>query len=51
MNATQTSITCPNSLVLSETGDQHGSPYLTSQNRTGLNGIQILTIDHTTPSL
>ena len=47
-NLTQTSITCPKSLVLSQTGDTNGSTYLTLQNRTGVNGIQILTTDPTT---
>ena len=48
-NATQTNITCPLSLVLTQTGDTSGAPSLTIQNRGGLHGIQVATSDPTLP--
>ena len=46
-NATQTTITCPMSLVLTQTGDISGSTSLAIQSRGGLRGIQISTSDPT----
>ena len=48
-NATQTSIMCQKSLVLGQTTDISGTSYISVQNRSGIQGLQIATIDPALP--
>ena len=48
-NATQTSIMCLKSLVLGQTTDVSGTSYIAVQNRSGIHGLQIATIDPSLP--
>ena len=48
-NATQTSIMGLKSLVLGQTNDINGTSYISVQNRSGVHGLQIATIDSSLP--